>query len=217
MMKPLRIRAICSLFFGALIGGALIISMHYAGALVTQSYHKNTMWTAAQVSSAWGWHGYEYNEEALDLMDPDCISSGNCNTVYFRYQGLNQYSAEYTVTDYSITVTCTGRYYTVNYYSGGQWHPLIRLAFVHLKSLRPLSNGVYYSLGYSQELNEWVGAVDETQPASCAWVVGSPPTAHVHYARSTNFGVNAKNGAAGFGSAGSWVGSDEVTFVAYAP
>jgi len=208
-MRSLRFK-LGSLFFGAAVGAILISSVQPVGAVVTQSYHKNALWKSAQVSQSW--HGSAYSEEALDLKDPDCTALGNCDTVYFRYQGLNQYSAQYTVTDYAITTTCTGRYYTVNYYSGGLWHPLIRMAYVHLQSMRAPSGGVYSSLGYSQELNEWVGAVAPTQPAGCTW---SGP--HAHYARSTNYGTNAKNGAAGFGALNSWVGADEVTFVASAP
>ena len=208
-MKSLRFK-LASLFFGAAVAVTLISSVQPVGALVTQSYHKNALWSSAQVSQSW--HGYGYSEEALDLKDPGCSSLGNCKTAYFRYQGLNQYSAQYTVTDYAITSTCTGRYYTVNYYSGGLWRPLIRMAYVHLQSMRAPSSGVYYSLGYNQELNEWVGAVASSQAANCDW---SGP--HLHYARSTNYGTNAKNGAAGFGALNSWVGTDEVTFVASAP
>lgn len=54
--------------------------------------------------------------------------------------------------------------------------------------------------------------VASSQPANCTW---SGP--HLHYGRSTNYGTNAKNGAAGFGALNSWVGADEVTFVASAP
>ena len=70
---------------------------------ITTSYHKNTMWASAQVSQSW--HGV--NEDAIDLRDPDCSQNnqGNCNTVYFRHQGLNQFAVEYTLTDYSITTT----------------------------------------------------------------------------------------------------------------
>ena len=169
---------------------------------VSTSYHKNTLWTSAYVNASW--HGGGYNEDALDLADSDCTAYGGCNTVYFRYQGLGQYAADYTLTNYGGS--CAGRTYTVRYYINSTWTPLIRLHFVHLKNMRASSTG---TLSYSSEYNEWVGDVWHAE--TCDGWTGP----HAHYSRSTNYGTNAHNGASGFGDAGTWVGSNEVTFVAY--
>lgn len=171
---------------------------------LTISYHKNSMWTEIQVGSS-SWHGGGYSEDALDLLDPDCGASSGCNTAYFRSQGLGQYSVEYTLASYGGSY-CTGRVYTMNYYAGGQWNSLVRLNFVHLKNMRSSSQG---QLSYYHDFGEWVGDVADSQNQNCAWTAP-----HLHYSRSTNYGTNVHNGASGFGDAHSWVGSNEVVFVA---
>ena len=172
------------------------------------SYHRNTFWLSAQVGSL-GWHGGTYTvpEDAIDLLDPGCTSTGGCETAYFRYEGLGQFAADYTLTDYAISSNCTGRTLTVRYYSGGTWKPLIKLNYVHMKSQRASLSG---SLSYSDTVDLWVGVSDHTQPGGCSWT-----TPQVHFSRLQSYGINAHNGASGFGDAYSWVGSDEVTFLAY--
>lgn len=192
------------IIIGVLLAGAplLLAPSNAFGTGLTVTYHKNALWTSAFVTTSW--HGGAYSEDALDLGDSDCTATSGCNTAYFRSQGLGQYQVQYTLTNYGGSY-CTGKVYTLNYYGNGVWNSLIRLNYVHIKNMRTSSSG---TLNYYHDYAEWVGDVADTQNVNCAW---SGP--HLHYSRSTNYGVNVHNGAAGFGAYGSYVGADEVTFV----
>ncbi len=206
MMPASFVRRMAVLLVSLLVVLApLLLTDAARGTGITISYHKNSLWTSIQVGSL-SWHGSGYSEDALDLLDPDCEESSGCNTAYFRSQGLGQYSVEYTLSTYGGSY-CTGRVYTMNYYANNQWNSLIRLNFVHLKNMRSSSQG---QLSYYHDYAEWVGDVAHSQDTpNCAWTAP-----HLHYSRSTNYGLNVHNGASGFGDAGSWVGSNEVVFVA---
>lgn len=147
---------------------------------------KNALWKSAAINS-WYSHGAAYDEDALDLDDPDCTSTSGCDTVYFRYAGQNQYLAAYTLGSYFSPGNCTGRNVTVDYYANGVWNPMVRLTYVHMKSMRSSLSG---SLGYAEEFNEWVGAVADSQVVQCDW-----DGTHLHYGRKTNYGTSASNGS----------------------
>lgn len=195
--------------FGAglvIIGVLASIAHRSAAAGVQTSHHKNAFWTTTIISDSW--HGGGYGEDALDMDDSPCTgSSPVCKTAYFRYTGMNQHQVEYTMSNYSSPNGCTGRAYTLNYYSGGQWHPLIRLNFVHLQSMRASSQGL---LDYAQVYNEWVGAVAPSQVSTCGWTAP-----HLHYSRSLYYGLNDHNSTPGFAARYSTIGSDAIVFQAY--
>ncbi|MBI2767429.1 MAG: hypothetical protein HYX53_16160 [Chloroflexi bacterium] len=198
--KLLRIVYI-SAVIGVIVGAGIWSDTTRSAASVATSNHKNSLWRSAYVNSTYS-HGNGYNEDALDLDNSGCSSSGGCYTAYFRYQGLNQYAAAYTLSNYGGG--CAGRTYTVDYYVNSQWTPLIKLSFVHLKNMRSSSSG---SLSYATEYDEWVGDVSENEPRTCS----SGP--HLHYARNLSYGTNASNGSVG--GVGTWLGSDAVVYTAY--
>lgn len=197
------------LIYVAIVVTVLAVSLVWAqqathATTVTVSHHKQSVLNSTREVGELGWH-YNTGEEAIDLLTPECTGYDNCPTVYFRYQGLNQFAAYYTMSTYGGS--CAGKTYTVDWWNGSQWVPLIRLSFVHLKNMRSSGQG---QLGYDQEYNEWVGDVWEAE--TCYGWEGS----HLHYARGTSYGTNGHNMAEDFGEAGTWVPSAEVVYWANA-
>lgn len=185
----------------ALIATAGLWSATKRSSAVETSNHKNSFWQSAHVTSTYN-HGNGDNEDALDLGNPTCTSTNGCYTAYFRYQGLGQYAAYYTLSSYSGG--CSGRTYTVDYYVNSQWTPLIRLSFVHLKNMRGSSSG---SLSYSTGYDEWVGDVWDAE--TCSGWTGP----HLHYARYLYYGTNSSNG--NVGGYDTTLGGDDVVYQAF--
>lgn len=165
------------------------------------TYHRTPFWPACVQGS---WHGSGISEDAVDIDDVCGPTSGNL-TVYFRSQGLNQYWVEYTLSAYASQTGCTGRRYTMNYWVNNQWSPLVRLNYVHLANMRSSSQG---QLTYAHDYAEWVGIVAPSQPEGCSW-----DGQHLHFSRSTNYGLNVHNGATGFGAYGSSFSPNEIVFI----
>lgn len=163
------------------------------------TYHRTPFWPACVQGT---WHGSGYNEDAIDI-DDVCGPTSGLPTVYFRSQGLNQYWVEYTLSAYGGN--CTGRRYTMHYWVNNQWSPLVRLNYVHLDNMRASSQG---QLTYAHNYAEWVGTVAPSQPMGCLWT-----GIHLHFSRSTNYGLNVHNGATGFGALGTTFSPDEIVFI----
>lgn len=202
-MTAKSLRIVYSLIIAAIVASSAVVAVRRADAAqVTVSYHKNSLATTRQVGSE-GIHGGVWAEQGIDLLTPECTSESNCPHTYFRYQGLNQFYAYYTMSSY--TGSCAGRVVTVTWWNNAQsqWSPLIRLNFVHLY---PMESPSYGQLAYDAVVAIDVGKIWSAETCD-NW--DSP---HLHYTRSTNYGVNGINGASGFGDAYSYVGADEVVF-----
>lgn len=165
--------------YAVVVGVMSYFAVEPALAAVNVSKHPNPFQAQSAITQTWHNCTGCY-EDALDMQDPnnDCwdYSPGACNQVRFWYQGQNQYAADYAITQYGGS--CTGRTVTIRYYDGVR-KPLVRLHYVHLKSMTSLTTG---SLGYAEHFSLIVGSTHDDEPCA-AW---SNP--HLHYARSTDYG-----------------------------
>lgn len=194
----------------AVVGGSVLHSYSSADASGSVSFYgRNATYQDNQINGAWGaygWHGYSYAEEALDLF------VGTGLTARFRADALAS-TLYWSSSGYGVegggTSQCTGRVYTLSVYDAslGYWKALIQENIVHLNAGMHAYGSGYVSPYSSYE--DWAGIVADSQPG-CTY-----DPHHIHYSRSTSYGSSAHNGAPGFGAAWSWVGSSEVVFVAY--